>query len=241
MYNSCMADFSAMFQALRDASDPVRAEGQKRFFKTGPGQYGEGDKFLGVTVPQTRALAKRFAAQAEPADVERLLKSPWHEARLLGVLILVEQFEKAPDESARKRIFDFYTAHLACCNNWDLIDLSCYKIIGAYLYNKKDRSLLRRLACSSDLWQQRAAVVSTMYMVKRGDFGLTLELAEKFCTHPHDLMHKACGWLLREVGKKNEVALCVFLDRHAAHMPRTMLRYAVERLSLAHKKKYMGK
>ena len=241
MYNSCMADFSAMFQALQGASDPVRAEGQKRFFKTGPGQYGEGDKFLGVTVPQTRALAKRFAAQAAPADVERLLKSPWHEARLLGVLILVERFEKAPDESARKRIFDFYTAHLVCCNNWDLIDLSCYKIIGAYLYNKKDRSLLRRLACSSDLWQQRAAVVSTMYMVKRGDFGLTLELAEKFCTHPHDLMHKACGWLLREVGKKDKAVLCAFLDRHAAHMPRTMLRYSVERLSLAHKKKYMGK
>lgn len=212
-----------------------------RFFKTGKGQYGEGDQFLGLRVPQTRALVKRFWRETEWEDLEVLFASPWHEARLAAALILVEKFENATDVSARRETFEFYTAHLSRCNNWDLIDLSVYKILGAYLYETKDGRLFDELARTGDLWLQRAAVVGTMYWVKRGEFGPTLRLAEFFLTHKHDLMHKACGWLLREAGKKDETVLCAFLDKFADVMPRTMLRYSVEKLSLQKRTFYMKK
>lgn len=211
-----------------------------RFFKTGKGQYGEGDVFLGIKVPVVRAVVKRYAGLVRPADIRPLLYSPWHEVRLCGFLLLVALFEKSA-EAPRKEIVDFYLQHLAQANNWDLIDLSVYKILGAYLYGRKDKSVLLRLAASSNLWHQRASIVSTMYLVKRGDFEMTLLLAEKFLTHPHDLMHKASGWLLREVGKKDERVLCAFLDKFSARMPRTMLRYSLEKLSPSKRAYYMQK
>lgn len=228
-----------ILNALRREADAHTAEGLRRFFKTGPGQYGEGDLFLGVKVPGVRALVKRFAQQARLADVRDLLYSPYHEARLCGLFILVAQFEKNKDAAAREKIVSFYLTHLPRANNWDLIDLSVYKILGAHLYGKKDKSVLLRLASSGNLWEQRASIVATMYLVKRGDFEMTLLLAEQFLTHPHDLMHKAVGWLLREVGKKDESVLCDFLDRFAVRMPRTALRYCLEKLPPARRAHYM--
>lgn len=236
-----MNSAGVIFSALKAQANPTQAAGQQRFFKTGKGEYAEGERFLGLTLPQTRRIVKQYWKEADFADLEKLFASPWHEARAVAALILVEQFEKAQTPAAQKAIFDFYVAHLPRCNNWDLIDISAYKIIGAYLYDKKDRSLFFRLARSKDLWQQRAAMVGTMYLVKRGDFELTLALAEMFFDHPHDLMHKATGWLLREVGKKDEGVLCAFLDKHFRCMPRTMLRYALERLPEKKKKIYMKK
>ncbi|MBR3899624.1 MAG: DNA alkylation repair protein [Elusimicrobiaceae bacterium] len=230
-----------ILQHLSDLSNPKTAAVQLRFFKTGPGEYGEGDRFLGVTLPQTRHVVKEFFMRADWTDLEKLFACEWHEARACAVLILVAKFEKAKTAGDRKKIFDFYVAHLPRANNWDLIDISAYKIIGAYLADKKDRGLLFKLAQSENLWEQRAAVVSTMYFVKRGEFGPTIALAEKFFTHQHDLMHKATGWLLREVGKKDERVLRDFLDKHAARMPRTMLRYSIEKLTPEQKKIYMGK
>ncbi len=230
-----------ILHALQAQANSARAAGQQRFFKTGPGEYAHGDKFLGLTLPQTRALAKKWAAQADEEDLKSLFKSPWHEARAAAVLLLVEQFEKSKTAVEKKKVFDFYVAHLPQCNNWDLIDISVYKIIGAYLYGQKDRRLFYRLAHSHNLWEQRAAIVGTMYLVKRGDFAVTLDLARQFCSHPHELIHKATGWLLREVGKKDEAILCAFLDENYFRMPRTMLRYGVERLPAEKKRLYMAK
>ncbi len=236
-----MKNADLIFAALQTCADPVKAAGQQRFFKTGKGEYAEGDRFWGIALPQLRRIVKQFGRDCNFEDLEKLFASPWHEARAAAALILVEQFEKAPNAAAQKAVFNFYVAHLPHCNNWDLIDISAYKIIGAYLYDKKDRSLFFRLARAKNLWLQRAAVVGTMYLVKRGDFDVTLKLAEMFLDHPHDLMHKAVGWLLREVGKKDEAVLCAFLDRHSRRMPRTMLRYALERLPKKKKQFYMNK
>lgn len=225
---------------LLSRADPARAALLRGFFKTGKGEYGEGDEFLGLPVPQTRALVKRFWKETNRRDLEILFASRWHEARLAAALVLVEKFERAPDASARAEAFEFYLAHLPRCNNWDLIDLSVYKILGAYLYEIKDRRRFDLLARSENLWEQRAGIVGTMYWVKRGEFAVTLDLAEFFLTHKHDLIHKACGWLLREVGKKDEAVLCAFLDRFYRQMPRTMLRYSLEKLSPQKRKFYMN-
>lgn len=226
---------------LLACADPVQAAVLRRFFKTGKGEYGEGDEFLGLRVPQTRALVKRFWKETDWKDLETLFASRWHEARLAAALVLVEKYERAPDARTREEAFRFYMAHLPRCNNWDLIDLSVYKILGAYAYERKERSIFDRLARSENLWEQRAGIVGTMYWVKRGNFEPTLSLAEFFLTHQHDLIHKACGWLLREVGKKDEAVLCAFLDRFHQEMPRTMLRYALEKLSPQKRKLYMNK
>ncbi len=236
-----MTQAELLLTDIQAQADPARAAHLRRFFKTGPGQYGEGDIFMGLTLPATRALVKKYARKINFKDLEKLYASPWHEARSAAVLILVDQFERVDDEASRKQIVDFYEAHLPRANNWDLIDISAYKIIGAYYYGKKDARIFYRLAKSKNLWEQRAAIVGTMYWVKRGDFAPTLDLAAEFFTHKHDLMHKATGWLLREVGKKDETVLCAFLDKHYKVMPRTTLRYAIERLSPVQKKFYMAK
>ena len=198
-----------------------------RFFKTGPGQYGEGDRFLGVMVPYSRAIAK--ANKAMPLEeVQLLLESPWHEARLCALLILVYRFkERKITEEEREQIYSFYIKNARRCNNWDLVDLSCRDIVGEYLVDK-DRSILYRLADSENLWEQRIAVVATWAFIRRSDFNDTLALAERFMAHKHDLMHKAVGWMLREVGKKDRETLTNFLEKNATQLPRTTLRYAIE-------------
>jgi 3-methyladenine DNA glycosylase AlkD len=221
---------------LQRASDPERAAFLPRFFKTGPGEYGEGDRFLGVSVPQLRAFARQYASL--PArDAERLLDSPWHEVRLLGLLLLVDRYRRgSPGE--RRSIYTRYLARTDRINNWDLVDASAPGIVGAHL---EGRSIapLRRLAKSPDLWERRIAIVATQHFIRRGEFAATFEIADRLLRDRHDLIHKATGWMLREVGKRSEAALRSFLDRHAASMPRTMLRYAIERFDAPSRTRYL--
>lgn len=226
-------------RALEEASDPAKAAFFPSFFKTGTGQYGEGDVFLGVTVPKQRAIAKTFR-EAPLGTVEQMLADPVHEMRLTALLILVQQFAKA-DADGKKAIVDFYLRHLDGVNNWDLVDGSAPSILGEWLRTKKDRSVLYRLARSGKLWRERVAMVATWALIRAGEFEDTIRIAEILLHHRHDLIHKAVGWMLREAGKKDEAVLRAFLEKHAATMPRTALRYAIERLPAASKKDYMSR
>ena len=212
-------------QELEMYIDPVKKEYLPKFFKTGKGQYGEGDKFLGIVVPNVRLVAKKHREESFET-VKELMRSEYHECRLCGLLILVERFKKN-DEKDRKEIYEFYLSQTERINNWDLVDLTCRDIVGEYLVDK-DRSLLYRLAESENLWEQRISIVSTWAFIRRNDFGDTLELSERLIGHKHDLMHKAVGWMLREVGKKERQTLTDFLERNATRLPRTALRYAIE-------------
>ena len=223
---------------IRALAAPAKAASSQRFFKTGPGRYGEGDQFLGLTVPEIRALVPQSDDLSE-ADVLTLLHSEWHEERLMALLIWVRRFVKAKkDELLRERIVDLYLANTKWINNWDLVDTSAPQILGAWLL-KRDRSVLQTLAKSKSLWEQRIAVLATQAFIRAGEFDDTVQLCAGFLDHPHDLMHKACGWMLREAGKRDEAVLLAFLDQHAAKMPRTMLRYAIEKLEPAVRQSYM--
>ncbi len=211
-------------------ADPSQVEGLSRFFKTGPGQYGEGDRFLGIKVPVTRGVVKECWKQTGFDELEECLASEYHEIRLAGLLALVEIYSHArKDMSLRSRCIDFYLSHTDRINNWDLVDLSCYNLLGDWLLDK-DRSLLYRLASDGkNIWEQRIGMVSTMAFIRQGQLDDTFAIADILINHPHDLIHKAVGWLLREAGKRDMDALRVFLDHRAASMPRTMLRYAIEK------------
>lgn len=224
--------------ALETVSTEEKREFLPRYFKTGEGGYGEGDKFLGVVVPETRAIAKSCRAVGNDV-IEELLGNEYHECRLCGLMILVERFKKHKTDSERKAIVDFYLANTGGVNNWDLVDLSCKDILGEYLADKSDRTILYELSESKNLWEQRIAMISTFAFIRQGDFNDALALAETFLTHPHDLMHKAAGWMLREVGKRDKNTLTDFLDKHYRNMPRTMLRYAIEKLSDDERQHYM--
>jgi 3-methyladenine DNA glycosylase AlkD len=217
-------------QALQELSIREKAEILKRFFKTGKGEYGEGDIFIGVTVPDQRTVAKEFYNKISLEELIELLSSKIHEHRLTALLLLVYKFEKTKDQSLRKEIVDFYLKHTKYINNWDLVDTSCYKILGRYCFENQDSNLLEKLSDSENMWEKRMAIVGTMYHIKKGQFELTKTFALKNLKHPHDLMHKANGWLLREMGNKNETELLDFLDLHYKEMPRTCLRYAIEKL-----------
>ena len=221
---------------LRQFASKAKAALLQRFFKTGPGQYGEGDKFLGVMVPQTRQVVKEFL-DTPLAEVVKLLRSPWHEERLCALLLLVSKFERG-DDVMRKKVFGLYLRNTQYVNNWDLVDLSAHKIVGPYL-DGGSRSLLHRLVRSKSLWERRIAVVATFPYIGRSDFADSLALAEKLLDDDHDLMHKAVGWMLREVGKKDTVVLEEFLKKHHHAMPRTTLRYAIERFPEAKRKRYL--
>ena len=216
--------------ALQNLSTPARREVQLRFFKTGEGEYGEGDQFIGVTVPDQRIVAKEFGDKLSLTELEELLSSPIHEDRHCALLILVSKFEKSKDPTEKKEIAVFYLKNKKQINNWDLVDSSCYKILGRYCFENQDDSILENLSEENHLWSQRIAVVSTMFYVKNGSFDLLKKLAIRNLNHEHDLMHKANGWLLREMGKKNEQELVDFLNLHYQQMPRTTLRYAIEKL-----------
>jgi 3-methyladenine DNA glycosylase AlkD len=219
--------------------NPEKAAFYPRFFKTGPGQYGEGDKFLGVVVPNQRRVARQFRGLPR-AQIDRLLNDPFHECRLTGLFILVSQFERSKTDLEKKQILDYYLARTDAVNNWDLVDGTASQIVGAYLSDKTNRSLLRRLSRSKNLLEQRIAIVATYTLIKQGEFGEILELAESFLDHSHDLIHKAVGWMLREAGKQDRTVLTAFLDKHAGKMPRTMLRYSLEKLPEAKRRKYMS-
>ena len=224
-------------QELEAYIDPVKREYLPRFFKTGKGQYGEGDKFLGVVVPNTRQVAKQY--KHEPFGVmATLLQSEWHECRLCALLMLVERFKKS-DEKGKKEIYDFYLSQTGRINNWDLVDLTCYKLLGVWLTDK-DRGILYVLAHSSNMWEQRIAIVSCMHFVRQGDFRDCLAISDLLLNHSHDLIHKAVGWLLRETGKKDRQVLKDFLSSRSSRMPRTMLRYAIEHFPEEERKKYLS-
>jgi len=226
---------------LEATASPQKKELLPYFFKTGKGQYGEGDKFIGVVVPDIRKIAKANNT-ISITEVEILLNSDYHECRMCALFILIEHFKKAKKEDKlQKQIVDFYLSYTYRINNWDLVDLSCKDILGKYLVNKEDRSILYRLAESDLLWDQRIAVISTFPLIKKEDYKDIIQLSEYFLTHEHDLMHKAVGWMLRETGKMNKNVLISFLDRHYTNMPRTMLRYSIEKLSPEEKAHYMKK
>ena len=230
---------NSILHSLRQHIDAEKAIVLPRFFKTGKGEYGEGDKFLGVIVPNIRLVAKQYSHA--PLDVvNRLLDSEWHECRMCALLMLVMKYKKAAEEE-KQAIFDLYLSRTERINNWDLVDLSAPNIVGEHLYSSTDRTILYRLAESPLLWERRIAMVSTLCFIRKGDFGDTFALADKLVNSTHDLMQKAVGWMLREMGKRDISLLRIFLDKHAATMPRTMLRYAIEKMDSAERGDWMGR
>lgn len=235
-----MEQADQIYNTLKTLSTPERAIVMSRFFKTGIGQYGEGDIFMGVSAADYKRVVKNFWKQVSFSDIQILLESPLHEMRTVGLLILVEQFEKSKgDQSLKDKIAAFYLSNTQYVNNWDLVDLTCYKILGKYCYDNERDDILIKLSESDDLWEKRIAVVSTIFYVKQGAFNLTKELVIKNMRDSHDLMHKANGWLLREIGKKNKEELTVFLRRYYHDLPRTTLRYAIERHDEATRKRIL--
>jgi len=230
---------AAVRRELKKRTNAEKAAFFPRFFKSGPGEYAEGDKFLGVIVPDQRKIAKQYR-DLPHNELDKLLNDPYHECRLTGVLILVGQYEKARDVETRQHLLDYYLSRTDAINNWDLVDSSAHKIVGAWLLDRKDRRLLDRLSGSKNMWEQRIAMVATYTLIKHGELDDTLRLSERLLNHPHDLIHKAVGWMLREVGKQDSSVLKAFLDKHAAKMPRTMLRYSIEKLSDTQRKKFMA-
>jgi 3-methyladenine DNA glycosylase AlkD len=229
-----------MLNILIRKADPKKAEASLRFFKTGKGEYAEGDKFLGFTVPEVRSLAKKYGKELAFADLEELLKSEWHEARTFALVVMKGIISKKDGDKELKRVYEAFLRNVEHINNWDLVDIFSPYITGAYWYKNSGSSLLWEFANSGNLWKERIAVLSSFYNMRlRKETGLTFELAEHFLRHPHDLIHKAVGWSLREAGKIDENALLSFLDRYASVMPRTMLRYSLERLDIDKRKHYM--
>lgn len=231
-----MIEPRALQKRIRGLANPADARFLQRFFKTGPGEYGEGDRFLGIRVPATRQLIREYRGPALPA-ARLLLKSRYHEERLLALLLLVRAYARAaPAEQGA--IYRFYLANTRHINNWDMVDCSAPQIVGLHLM-ERDRRVLNRLARSRNVWERRIAVLATQSFIRSGEYGPTLDLAERLLHDRHDLMHKAVGWMLREVGNRDRSVLERFLDRYAGKMPRTMLRYAIEKLPPRLRQRYM--
>jgi 3-methyladenine DNA glycosylase AlkD len=228
----------AIERRLRSLADATIAEHHLRFFKCGPGQYGEGDAFLGIMVPMMRTLSKELTP-ISVAEAAALLQSRWHEARLLALMILVRKYERG-DDPIRDEIYRSYLANAHRINNWDLVDVSAPHIAGAHLL-ERDRAILYDLAKSQSLWERRIAIIATQHFIRRDDFPDTLRIAEILLNDRHDLIHKASGWMLREVGKRNQPLLERFLRKHVKRMPRTMLRYAIERFPEQLRAQYMAR
>ncbi len=216
-----------------------RAEHSKYFFKTAPGQYGAGDVFWGLNVPEMKSIAKDYQ-ELDLKNVTELLKDKVHELRLIGLTILVEKYQKAKADNERKEIYNFYIKHRAAANNWDLVDLSVYKIMGDYLLrHKEERKILYQFIKSKNLWERRLAMVSCVAFIRFGETEDTIKLATALLNDKEDLMHKASGWMLRELGKRDKKVLTNFLNSHADKMPRTMLRYAIEKFPEKERQKYL--
>lgn len=216
--------------------DRDRAEILQRFFKTGPGEYGEGDRFLGIRVPLVRKLSREIRAMPV-AELVTLLRSSYHEARLLALLGMVEQYRRGNDD-VRDRLYQIYLRNTRFVNNWDLVDSSAEHIAGAHL-SGRDRTILKKLAASDWLWDRRISIMATFHFIRRGDYGSTLEIADALLHDDHDLIHKAVGWMLREIGNRNRAELDRFLEPRYTRMPRTMLRYAIEKHAPAARQQYL--
>jgi 3-methyladenine DNA glycosylase AlkD len=223
---------------LRKHATAERARVSVRYFKTGKGEYGEGDQFLGVAVPFQRALAAKYANQVTDADISVLLSSPYHEIRLTALFMLNARFLKSADQAEAKKWVDFYLSHIHCINNWDLVDSSAPIVLGTWLQNR-DRRILYQFARSKNLWKNRIAMLTTLAFIRKNELDDLLKLAEIFISHPHDLLHKAAGWMLREGWKRDPKTVEAFLTKFASQMPRTMLRYSIEKMSPAKKRYFM--
>jgi 3-methyladenine DNA glycosylase AlkD len=221
---------------LIEIADPQRAKHSQRYFKTGKGEYGAGDRFLGITVPAVRALARQYR-DLPLRDVERLLHSRWHEERLLALLLWVDRY-RCGDAKQRQHIYKKYLRSIRYINNWDLVDSSAGQIVGEFLADQ-DKRVLFRLARSANLWERRIAVIASGYFIRNGRYTEILKIATMLSSDEHDLIHKAVGWMLREVGKRDRPRLERFLIRYQASMPRTMLRYAIERLPAPQRRRYL--
>lgn len=230
---------NTLFKQMLSHANPAQVPGLMRFFKTGPGQYGEGDKFLGIKVPVTREVVKQCWKEASLAELDECVNSEFHEVRLAGLLALIQKFKHSKDALAQQECIDFYLAHTEKINNWDLVDLTCYPLVGEWLLDK-DRTLLYDLAQNGKtIWEQRIGIVSTMTFVRKGQLEDTFAIADILLHHPHDLIQKATGWLLRECGKRNKAALETFLATRYKTMPRTSLRYAIEKFPEEERKSYL--
>lgn len=231
--------YQKIIRELRALKNPAKARLLERFFKCGKGEYGEGDKFWGIMVPQQRKIVKKYFAAADLRDIKKFIESDVHEQRLVGMLMLVEKFMRA-DEKSRKKIYAFYLKNTRRVNNWDLVDLTAPRIVGGYLLYK-DRKILYRLARSKNLWEKRISVLATAMFIDKDQFQDTFKIAEILLEDKHDLIHKAVGWMLREVGKRDQKAEEIFLLKYRKTMPRTMLRYAIEKFPKGKRKYYLGK
>lgn len=218
--------------------DQDKADFLPGFFKAAPAGYGAGDRFLGVRVPLQRKVAKKYYKDVHLDELKELLQDSIHEYRLTALIMLVHQFQKAKTEDEREKIVHCYVENMDYVNNWDLVDASADKILGAYLYDK-DRSILYEFAEADHLWKQRASVIATFYFIRKNDYKDTLELAKLLMDHPHHLIHKAIGWMLREVGKRDFETEYNFLKEHYSKMPRTMLRYSIEKFDEELRQKFL--
>ncbi len=226
--------------AILSEKDDVKARNNMRFYKTGKGEYAEGDIFLGISYPQNRVLAKKYYKDVSLADLRNMLANKYHEVRACALLALVLQYQ-CGDERVKTEIYKFYLDNAERVNNWDLVDTSAPYISGDYAYNFAKSDDLRALAKSGHLWKERISIVSTLYFIKHDSLDLTFELCRDFLGHRHDLIRKASGWMLREAGKKDVKALEIFLDENISNMPRTTLRYAIERFPEHKRKEYLLK
>ena len=245
-----MSSLLKLQKEIRSCANPEKAAILRRFFKTGKGEYAEGDVFLGVMVPEQRIIAKKFA-DLSLSDAEKLLHSKFHEERLVALFILTARFEKGDENmqaasakataSRRRKIFSLYLANTRHINNWDLIDLSAPKIVGEFLFKEgKGIAILKKLARSADLWERRIAILATFQYIKYNCLEESLAIATMLLEDKHDLIHKSVGWMLRETGKRNPRVLEDFLEKHAGTMPRTMLRYAIEKLEETERQKWLN-
>lgn len=222
---------------IRKLADPVIAQHSMRFFKTGKGEYGYGDKFIGIRVPVLRKLAKKYV-DLNIVDVKKLVKSKIHEERLTGLIILVNKYKSAKDISERNKIYKIYINHFKYINNWDLVDVTCPHIVGPHLMNK-NRKVLYVWAKSDHLWTRRIAIITNWWFIRNDDLNDVFKISKILLNDEHDLIHKAVGWMLREAGKKDRKAMEVFLKKHYETMPRTMLRYAIEKLPESRRQSYL--
>jgi 3-methyladenine DNA glycosylase AlkD len=233
-----MSDLDKIVNELKSFANKEKATILSRFFKTGKGEYGEGDLFIGITVPDQRKLAKKYAASANKATITALLNSPIHEYRLTGILMLCMKFNRSRKNHEEKQWVDLYLKKINSINNWDLVDSSAHIILGQWLEDK-ERAILYKYANDDSLWKNRIAMITTLHFIKNDDIKDLLKISKIMLSHPHDLMHKATGWMLREAWKRKPAEVEIFISSHASNMPRTMLRYAIEKMSAKKRATFM--
>ncbi|MFA7314424.1 MAG: DNA alkylation repair protein [Candidatus Magasanikbacteria bacterium] len=227
---------------LKNLANPTKAKLLSGFFKTGKNQYGEGDKFIGITVPEQRKIAKKYYEKISFGDLQKILENKIHEYRLTALIILCYKYEKTKDENLKKEIYNFYIKNLQFVNNWDLVDVTTPNIVGNYLfYNQNKKNIIYKLVKSKNLWERRVAILATFKFIREKQFEDSLKISEILLFDNHDLIHKAVGWMLREIGKRDTKVLIKFLNQHTTKMPRTMLRYAIEKFPEEIRKNYLNK